>query len=75
MSPRPRSAKPLPYDRKHPEPLLSQRAALILSLAAIIAAAAAALTLWAGGNLPTALLTAGSAFGGTIGLLHQTIGR
>lgn len=65
MSPSPRSTPPF---------LLTTRAALVLAVACLIGVLAATLTFLATGSAPMALLAAGSATGGSIGLLDQIVG-
>ncbi|MFI0479705.1 hypothetical protein [Actinomadura sp. 9N215] len=54
-------------------PLLTTRAAVIFLTAFVVGCGAAALTFWATGSVPEALLVAGGALGGAIGLLNQII--
>jgi uncharacterized membrane protein YfcA len=54
--------------------LITVRAAIILAIACIIGAAAGALTYLASHSFPQALLAAGTATGGSTGLLNQIIG-
>ncbi len=54
-------------------PLLTVRAALILGLSLIFGAVAGALTYWATRSAPGAILGAGAATAGAIGLLNQII--
>jgi hypothetical protein len=64
-----------PADPTHdPSPLLTLRAAFILTVAASIAAAAGTLTYLATGSPPVAVLAAGPWFAGAIALLNTIIG-
>jgi hypothetical protein len=56
------------------EPILTQRAALILTAALVIAAAAGVLGYLARRNTADAVLTGGAAFAGAIALLIRLIG-
>jgi hypothetical protein len=65
--------RPTTDPERSPEPLLTVRAAVILTLAMAVGAVTGALTLWAGMPIPTAILPAGAAVGGTIRLLNEMI--
>jgi hypothetical protein len=71
------------YPREHPDsssspdggdPLLTLRAAFILTAAAFVAAAAGVLTYLMTGSAPEAVLAAGPATGAAIALLNSIVG-
>ena len=61
--------------KNDPDPLLSLRAACILIAAVLIAAIATALAYLSGQAVPAAALVGGGAFGGSVLLMHQLVGR
>jgi hypothetical protein len=58
-----------------PDPLLTVRTAVVLTLGLIIGLAAGALGYLAQRDVPTALLIAGGATGGALALFHSLLGR
>ena len=58
-----------------PGPLLSERAALLLTLALLVGLIAGTLSYLADNSLPAAALWGGGAAGGALALFHSLIGR
>ena len=58
-----------------PDPLLTVRAVVVLMLSLIVGLLAGGLSYLAAHDVPTALLVAGGAFGGTVALSHSLLGR
>jgi hypothetical protein len=63
-----------PYLHGDRDPLLSQRAALILLLGVLVSIGAGVLTAWGGSSPQTAVLAGGTAFPVTVGFFHSVIG-
>lgn len=55
------------------QPLLTIRAALVFLTAFVVGCGGGGLMFWATGSIPQALLVAGGALGGAIGLFNQII--